>query len=85
MRFAHIDGDHLTLLNVYHAFKQSEFPSGVNSTRNEFSMSEFAVAISGFCMTCHNEIFNVKNVKTSICCSVGKYICAAIYSKRKNN
>ena len=23
-RFAHIDGDHLTLLNVYHAFKQSE-------------------------------------------------------------
>ncbi len=24
-RFAHIDGDHLTLLNVYHAFKQSEF------------------------------------------------------------
>ena len=25
MRFAHIDGDHLTLLNVYHAYKQSEF------------------------------------------------------------
>lgn len=24
MRFSHIDGDHLTLLNVYHAFKQSE-------------------------------------------------------------
>lgn len=24
VRFAHIDGDHLTLLNVYHAFKQSE-------------------------------------------------------------
>lgn len=23
MRFSHIDGDHLTLLNVYHAFKQS--------------------------------------------------------------
>lgn len=23
-RFAHIDGDHLTLLNVYHAFKQSK-------------------------------------------------------------
>lgn len=34
MRFAHIDGDHLTLLNVYHAFKQSEFPSG-----DKFSMS----------------------------------------------
>lgn len=26
MRFAHVDGDHLTLLNVYHAFKQSKFP-----------------------------------------------------------
>ena len=25
MRFAHIDGDHLTFLNVYHAYKQSEF------------------------------------------------------------
>lgn len=25
MRFAHIDGDHLTLLNVYHAFKQSKW------------------------------------------------------------
>ena len=24
MRFAHIDGDHLTLLNAYHAYKQSE-------------------------------------------------------------
>ncbi len=25
MRFAHIDGDHLTLLNVYHAYKQSKY------------------------------------------------------------
>jgi len=25
MRFAHIDGDHLTYLNVYHAFKQSMY------------------------------------------------------------
>lgn len=42
MRFAHIDGDHLTLLNVYHAFKQSKwklvfiFPSndfGIRSCR----------------------------------------------------
>ena len=24
MRFAHIDGDHLSLLNVYHAYKQSK-------------------------------------------------------------
>ena len=35
MRFAHIDGDHLTYLNVYHAYKQSEWvwPStGTNST-----------------------------------------------------
>ena len=26
-RFAHIDGDHLTMLNVYHAYKQSEILS----------------------------------------------------------
>jgi hypothetical protein len=25
MSFAHLDGDHLTMLNVYHAFKQSEY------------------------------------------------------------
>lgn len=25
LRFAHVDGDHLTLLNVYHAFKASKF------------------------------------------------------------
>lgn len=31
MRFAHIDGDHLTLLNVYHAFKQSEYLVKQNS------------------------------------------------------
>ena len=24
VKFAHIDGDHLTLLNVYHAYKQSK-------------------------------------------------------------
>lgn len=30
MRFAHIDGDHLTLLNVYHAFKQSKFSTSLN-------------------------------------------------------
>lgn len=29
MRFAHIDGDHLTLLNVYHAFKQSKYALGL--------------------------------------------------------
>ena len=27
MRFVHTDGDHLTFLNVYHAFKQSEYPA----------------------------------------------------------
>ena len=30
MRFAHIDGDHLTYLNVYHAYKQSEWVCPVN-------------------------------------------------------
>lgn len=24
MKFSHIDGDHLTFLNVYHAYKQSK-------------------------------------------------------------
>ncbi|TNN62300.1 Pre-mRNA-splicing factor ATP-dependent RNA helicase DHX15 [Liparis tanakae] len=34
MRFAHIDGDHLTLLNVYHAFKQ-------NHEANQWSYDNF--------------------------------------------
>ena len=37
MRFSHIDGDHLTLLNVYHAFKQST------------SACEYYFALSLFC------------------------------------
>lgn len=32
MRFAHVDGDHLTLLNVYHAFKQSKLPRNLKLT-----------------------------------------------------
>lgn len=34
MRFAHIDGDHLTLLNVYHAYKQ-------NQTNNQWCYDNF--------------------------------------------
>ncbi|KAF3836991.1 hypothetical protein F7725_004455 [Dissostichus mawsoni] len=34
MRFAHIDGDHMTLLNVYHAFKQ-------NSDSNQWCYENF--------------------------------------------
>lgn len=40
MRFAHIDGDHLTLLNVYHAFKQSERPP---RSHIQFSLSHGVV------------------------------------------
>lgn len=40
MRFAHIDGDHLTLLNVYHAFKQSEY-FWVISFRNKLTVAYF--------------------------------------------
>lgn len=40
MRFAHIDGDHLTLLNVYHAFKQSEYLL-VNYTRINLTVMFF--------------------------------------------
>ncbi|KOB65298.1 ATP-dependent RNA helicase, partial [Operophtera brumata] len=38
MRFAHIDGDHLTLLNVYHAFKQS-------TTSTEFTSKDYYINI----------------------------------------
>ena len=34
LRFAHIDGDHLTLLNVYHAFKQNMEDPQVTCCKN---------------------------------------------------
>ena len=37
MRFAHIDGDHLTYLNVYHAYKQSEWVWFVNLSQQYFT------------------------------------------------
>lgn len=38
MRFAHIDGDHMTLLNVYHAFKQSEWSAHAESNPTRRSL-----------------------------------------------
>ena len=50
MKFAHIDGDHLTLLNVYHAFKQSR-PYFV-----AFSFGNFLIALNAlyFSMLCNS-------------------------------
>lgn len=39
MKFAHIDGDHLTMLNVYHAFKQSMEDPQVNLKKISFIVS----------------------------------------------
>lgn len=41
MRFAHIDGDHLTLLNVYHAFKQSKCVPVVAKSLHVFYAGSF--------------------------------------------
>lgn len=48
MRFAHIDGDHLTVLNVYHAFKQSiTFFSGYKFYKYQFAfLKQFKIAQS---------------------------------------
>ncbi len=42
MRFAHIDGDHMTMLNVYHAFKQSE-------QANIFTQKSFKIPVMYVC------------------------------------
>lgn len=41
MRFAHIDGDHLTLLNVYHAFKQNMEEQSVSLIRSSAILDEY--------------------------------------------
>uniref|UniRef100_A0AAQ4Q412 RNA helicase n=1 Tax=Gasterosteus aculeatus aculeatus TaxID=481459 RepID=A0AAQ4Q412_GASAC len=38
MRFAHIDGDHMTLLNVYHAFKQNNVRQQLSRIMDRFSL-----------------------------------------------
>ena len=43
MRFAHIDGDHLTMLNVYHAFKQSKCPFSV-----QYALKLWIVYVTGY-------------------------------------
>lgn len=48
MRFAHIDGDHLTLLNVYHAFKQSEYVSFTSWAPRLYSRYSIAVSQIAF-------------------------------------
>uniref|UniRef100_A0A1B0AGG9 Uncharacterized protein n=1 Tax=Glossina pallidipes TaxID=7398 RepID=A0A1B0AGG9_GLOPL len=34
-RFAHVDGDHLTLLNVHHAFKQNNIKTNISPAGSE--------------------------------------------------
>ena len=46
LRFAHIDGDHLTLLNVYHAFKQNmEDPQVKTSKQYDHALLLFKLLI----------------------------------------
>jgi len=45
LRFAHIDGDHLTLLNVYHAFKQVQLKIS-HSTDNDVTQTEIFISLA---------------------------------------
>lgn len=58
MRFAHIDGDHLTLLNVYHAFKQSKYFFYVNLSIENFYILQLHLIFfffnDGFCHITNN-------------------------------
>lgn len=46
MRFAHIDGDHLTLLNVYHAFKQSKLMNNFHDSNRNFINFSLSLSLS---------------------------------------
>lgn len=58
MRFAHIDGDHLTLLNVYHAFKQSK------SLFIYFSMQLFFPIDNEDPQWCYDNFVNYRSLKS---------------------
>merc|ERR1712059_160726 len=58
LRFAHIDGDHLTLLNVYHAFKQNMedpqwcYDNFVNYRSLKSSDNEFVLTTKNYIRPC---------------------------------
>lgn len=64
MRFAHIDGDHLTLLNIYHAFKQSK-------SQTSFSTFYFYNFIIYFLLDnedpqwCYDNFINYRSLKSA--------------------
>lgn len=59
MHFAHIDGDHLTLLNVYHAFKQSKFRI------EEFFGNSFSVLDKDDPSWCYENFINYRSMKSA--------------------
>lgn len=63
MRFAHIDGDHLTLLNVYHAFKQSKCASAL-------AKSFEIVCAASFCSGFQGQIRDVGLFSKPFCCDL---------------
>ena len=63
MRFAHIDGDHLTLLNAYHAYKQSE--------KTPPCMHQWSCSRGELAMACCTRLC------LSVCVCV--YMCGCIY------
>ena len=48
-QFAHVDGDHLTLLNVYHAYKLHDGPSAPSSAPGPSASSKSSNPLAAFC------------------------------------
>lgn len=66
MRFAHIDGDHLTLLNVYHAFKQSKFANfHAIKTYNLKTQTLFRTTGSEDPNWCYENFINFRSLKSA--------------------
>lgn len=73
MRFAHIEGDHLTYLNVYHAYKQSEWVWLVNLGQQYFCvLHPFTSSLPCFSLCGHYL------VQLCCCCSQTKRIHSGV-------
>jgi len=64
MRFAHIDGDHLTLLNIYHAFKQSKWKLSLYSNNLIWYIFNYWILDNEDPQWCYDNFINYRSLKS---------------------
>jgi len=64
MKFAHIDGDHLTLLNVYHSFKQRKYLLFISIVKFLFLLIDKLFIDMDDVQWCYDNYVNYRSLKS---------------------